>query len=211
MYIINGTTSDADQGSNIQGAPSTAPPVAPVAQSATTVGERKGANKRAHDTMVTPGRNVQTDNNNQSSDAATNMANSSAILSVVPTASTRRGTRDVAASASQSSLSIPIAQATTFTAQAVVLADEALDPRIARGADCGPDRGQRFAQLQGHGFQGLQETLWIVHEALDAGIARGADCGPDRGQRLAQLQGHGFQGLQEKPRIVHEALDARIT
>jgi hypothetical protein len=97
MYIINGTKSDADQGSNIQGAPSTAPPVAPVAQSATTVGEQKGANKRAHDTMVAPRCNVQTDNNDQSHDAATNMANPSAILSVVSTARIRRGIRDVAA------------------------------------------------------------------------------------------------------------------
>jgi hypothetical protein len=125
MYIINGTKSDANQGSNIQGAPSTAPPVAPVAQSATTVGEQKGANKRARDTMVAPGRNVQTDSNNQSSDAATNMANSTAIVSVVPKARIRRGIREVAASVSQSSSSIPVAQATTFIAQAIVLAGHA--------------------------------------------------------------------------------------
>jgi hypothetical protein len=108
-----------------QSAPSTAPPVAPAAQSATTVGEQRGANKRTRDTMVAPGRNVQTDNNNQSSDAATNVANSSAIIPVAPTERIRRGIRDVAAPASQSSSSIPVAQATTFTAQAIVLAGHA--------------------------------------------------------------------------------------
>jgi hypothetical protein len=111
MYIINGTQSDARQGANIQGAPSTAPPVAPAAQNATTVGEQLGANKRTRDTMVAPRPNVQTDNNSQSSDAAKNVANAAAMLSVVPTARIKRGIRDVAPSASQSSSSIPVAQA----------------------------------------------------------------------------------------------------
>ena len=52
MNIINGTQSDANQGTNIQGASSTAPPVAPAAQNATTVGEQRGANKRTHGTMA---------------------------------------------------------------------------------------------------------------------------------------------------------------
>jgi hypothetical protein len=84
MSIINSTQSDASQGANIQGAPSTAPPVAPAAQSATTVGEQRGANKRTRDTMVAPGRNVQTDNNSQISGAATKVANSSAMLHQPP-------------------------------------------------------------------------------------------------------------------------------
>jgi hypothetical protein len=101
MNIINGTQNDASQG-----APSTAPPVAPAAQNATTVGEQRGANKRTRDTMVAPGRNVQTDNNSQSSDAAMNVANATAMLSVVPTARLRKVVRDVAAPARQSSSSI---------------------------------------------------------------------------------------------------------
>jgi hypothetical protein len=123
MYIINGTQNNASQGANIQGAPSTAPPAAPAAQNATTVGEQRGANKRTRDTMVAPGRNVQTDNNSQSSDPATNVANVTAIVSVAPTARIRRGIRDVAAPARQSSSSITVLQPATTAAQAIVLAE----------------------------------------------------------------------------------------
>ena len=109
MNIINGTQSDANQGMNIQGASFTAPQIAPDAQNATTVGEQRGANKRTHGTMAALGRNIQPDNNSQSSDTAMSVANTSSLLSVVPTARLRK--RDVAASASQSSSSIPVAQA----------------------------------------------------------------------------------------------------
>jgi hypothetical protein len=66
MNVINrnnGTQADADeddQGSNTRSASSTAPPFASTAQVATTAGEQKGANKRAHDAIVATGRNVQT-------------------------------------------------------------------------------------------------------------------------------------------------------
>jgi hypothetical protein len=72
------------------------------------------------------------------------------------------------------------------------IVDEALDARVARGADCSPDRGQLLAQLRGHGLQGLQEKQRIVDEALDARTARGAYCSQDRGQLLAQFRGHGL-------------------
>ena len=120
MNIINGTQSDANQGMNTQGASSTAPPLAPAAQNATTVGEPRGANKRTRDTMVAPGLNVQSDNNNQSSYAATNMANS-ALLTVVPTARIRGPIREVAVPARQSSSSIPVAQAVTSIAPETAL------------------------------------------------------------------------------------------
>ncbi len=112
---------DAIQGANIQGAPTPAPPFAPAAQSAITVGEQRGANKRTRDTMVAPGRNVQTDSNSQSSDTATHVTSASVMLSVVPTARIKRGIREVAASASQGSPSIPVTQAATAIAQAITL------------------------------------------------------------------------------------------
>jgi hypothetical protein len=52
--------------------------------------------------------------------AATNMANMAAIVSVAPTARIRRGIREVTAPARQSSSSIPVAQAVTSIAQAIV-------------------------------------------------------------------------------------------
>jgi hypothetical protein len=135
MNIIrnNGTKLDADQddqGSNTQGAPATAPPAASSAQNATTVGEQKGANKRAHDTIVAPEHRVQThqaqrmsqsDNNNQSSSTAANMATLPTLMSVVPTTRINRVIQEVATPARQSSSSIPIAQAFTPTTQAMVL------------------------------------------------------------------------------------------
>jgi hypothetical protein len=125
MNIIknNGTQVNADQddqGSNTQSASSTAPPIAPSAQTVTTVGEQKGANKRGHDAIVATGRNFQThqaqrmsqtDNNNQSSSTATNMATLPTLMSVVPTTRIRREIQDVAAPTRQSSLSVPVAQA----------------------------------------------------------------------------------------------------
>ncbi len=137
MNIINnnGTQVDTDQndqGSGTQGAPSTAPPVAPSAQIATTDGEQKGANKRAHGTMVASGhtshsfpaqRMSQADNINQSSSTATNMANLPALSSAAPAARIRREIQDVAAPAKQSSLSIPVAPAANPTTQAMVLLD----------------------------------------------------------------------------------------
>ena len=118
MNIINGTQSDANQGMNIQGASFTAPPIAPDAQNTTTVGEQRGANKRTHGTMAAPGRNIQSDNNSQSSDTATNMANS-ALITVVPTARIRGPIREVAVPARQSSSSIPFAQAVTVSVKKI--------------------------------------------------------------------------------------------
>jgi hypothetical protein len=137
MNIIksNGTQVDAeqkDQGSDAQGASSTAPQIAPSAQIATTDGEQKGANKRSHDTIVAPGHKLHTsraqrmsqaDNNNQSSSTATSMATPPALSFVAPTTRIRKEIRDVAAPARQSSLSIPVAPAATPTAQAMVLVD----------------------------------------------------------------------------------------
>jgi hypothetical protein len=47
-----------DQGPNTLGASTSAPPTAPSAQIATVDGEPKGANKRAHDSIVTSGHKV---------------------------------------------------------------------------------------------------------------------------------------------------------
>ena len=114
MNIINGTQSDANQGANIQGASSAAPP------NANAIGDQRGANKRTHGTMAALGRNIQSDNNSQSSDTAMNVANTTAMLSVVPTARLRKVVRDVAAPARQSSSSIPVAQAVPSVTQAMV-------------------------------------------------------------------------------------------
>ncbi len=141
----NGTQVDADQndqGLDTQGASSTAPPIAPSAQIATTDGEQKGVNKRAHGTMVASGHEVHTfraqsmsqvDNNNQSSSTATSMANRPALSSAAPAARIRREIRDVAAPARQSSSSVSVVQAAAPTAQSMVLvnhmtAESALHP-----------------------------------------------------------------------------------
>ncbi len=136
MNIIknNGTQVDANQddlGLDTQSASSIAPSsIAPTAQIATTVGEQKGANKRAHNTIVAPGHRVQTnqaqrmsqtDINNQGSSTAANMATLPALVSVVPTTRIRREIQEVATPARQCSSSIPIAQAFTPTTQAMVL------------------------------------------------------------------------------------------
>jgi hypothetical protein len=110
-----------DQGSNAQGASFIAPPTAPSAQVVTNDGEQKGGNKRARDTIVTPGHKVhssraqrmsQTDNDNQSS---SNAANVPVLQSIAPKATIRKPVQDIAAPAIQSSSSIPVAEATIVT------------------------------------------------------------------------------------------------
>jgi hypothetical protein len=141
MRIINprDTQSDVDyesdhedQGSNAQGASFIAPPTAPSAQVATKDGEQKGANKRARDTIVTPGHKVhstraqrmsQADNDNQSSSTAANVANVPLLQSIAPKATIRKAVQNIATPARPGSLSIPVAQATTTTAQVMVLVD----------------------------------------------------------------------------------------
>jgi hypothetical protein len=82
---------------------------------------QKGANKRSHDTMIVPGHRVHSSRNENISTAA-NAANLAALQSVMPTARIRT-IQDVAVPASQSSSSIPVAQATTATAQVIHLID----------------------------------------------------------------------------------------
>jgi hypothetical protein len=117
---------EKDQGPDTQGASV----VAPNAQSAMNNGEQKGANKRSHDTIVVPGHKVhssraqrmsETDSNRQSSNTAASVGSFPTLQSVVPTARIRKEIRDVAVPARQSSPSIPVAQATTATAQVMVL------------------------------------------------------------------------------------------
>jgi hypothetical protein len=141
MCVINprDTQSDVDQesdhgdqGSNAQGASFIAPPAAPSARVATNDGEQKGANKRAHGTIVTPGHKVhssraqrmsQTDNNNQSNSTAATVANVPVLQSIAPKTTTRKPVQDTAATARQSSFSVLVTQATTATAQVMVLVD----------------------------------------------------------------------------------------
>ncbi len=109
---------EGDQGQNTQGAPT----VAPNVQTAMNNGQQKGVNKRSHDAMIIPGHKVHSSRTESSSTAA-NVANLPALLSVVPTARIRKEIiQDVALPARQEGLSsIPVAQATTATAQAMVL------------------------------------------------------------------------------------------
>ncbi len=97
-------------------------------------GEQKGVNKRSHDTMIVPGHKIhssrtqrmsETDSvtSSQSGSTAANVANLPALLSVVPTARIRKNIQDIVVPARQSSSSIPVAQATAATAQAMVLID----------------------------------------------------------------------------------------
>ncbi len=141
MCIINArnTQSDVDQesdhgdqGSNAQGASFFAPPTVPSARVATNDGEQKGANKRAHDTIVTPGHKVhssraqrmsQTDNNNQSSSTAATVANVPVLHSIAPKATIREPVQDIAAPARQSSSSIPVAEAAMVTQADLTQAD----------------------------------------------------------------------------------------
>jgi hypothetical protein len=92
--------------------------------------KRAGTNAPAHDTIVTPGHKVhstraqrmsQTDNNNQSSNTAATVANVPLLQSIAPKATIRKPVQDIATPARPSSLSVPVAQATTATAQVMVL------------------------------------------------------------------------------------------
>jgi hypothetical protein len=135
IKIQGGTKVDddqEDQGSDTQGASFAAPSVAPTAQVARSDGEQKGTNKRAPDTMVAQGHKVHssraqkmspTDNINQGSSTAANMANLPALQSVASTARIRKEIRDVAVPARQSSSSVPVTQETTTSAQVMVLVD----------------------------------------------------------------------------------------
>ena len=93
-------------------------------QTAMNNGEQKSANKRSHDTMIVPGHKVHSSRTEISSSAA-NVVNMPDLQSVVPTAKDirTRTIRDVAVPASQSSSSIPVAQATTATAPVIHLID----------------------------------------------------------------------------------------
>ncbi len=55
---VNQGSDHEDQGPSTRGPSSSAPPTAPSAQIATIDGEPKGANKRAHDSIVTSGHKV---------------------------------------------------------------------------------------------------------------------------------------------------------
>jgi hypothetical protein len=63
------------------------------------------------------------DNNNQSSNTVANVANVPALQSIAPKATIRKPVQDLTVPARQSSLSLPVAQATTATAQVIVLVD----------------------------------------------------------------------------------------
>ncbi len=63
----------------------------------------------------------QTDNNNQSSSTAANMATLPTLMSVVPTTRINRVIQEIATPARQSSSSIPVAQPFTPTTQGMVL------------------------------------------------------------------------------------------
>ncbi len=91
----------------------------PNVQIAMNNGEQKGVNKRSHDTMIVPGHGVHSSLTENIS-ATANAANLAALQSVTPTARIRT-IQDVAVPASQSSSSIPVAQATTATAQVIHL------------------------------------------------------------------------------------------
>ncbi len=91
-----------DQGSNTQGASSTAPPTAQKARTATVDGKPKGANKRGHDSIVTSGHKLhptraqklsQADNDNQSSSVTATFVNGPMLHSVAPKATV--GTKPV--------------------------------------------------------------------------------------------------------------------
>jgi hypothetical protein len=115
-----------DHGPNALGASSSAPPTAPSAQTATVNGEPKGANKRAHDSIVTTGHKIhstrsqkliQSDNDNQSSSVAATVANVPLLHSVAPKATFRRKpVQDIATPARPGSVNLPVAQATIPTA-----------------------------------------------------------------------------------------------
>jgi hypothetical protein len=96
----------------------------PNVQTAMNNGEQKGANKRSHDTMIVPGHKVHSSRTEMSSSAA-NVVNIPDLQFAVPTAGDNRtrAIRDVATPASQSSSSIPVAQATTSTARVIHLID----------------------------------------------------------------------------------------
>jgi hypothetical protein len=114
-----------DQGSNTLGASTSATPTAPSAQIATIDGEPKGANKRAHDSIVTSGHKVhatraqklsQSDDNNQSSSVAATFVNGPMLQYVVTNATVRtKPVQNIATPTRQSSSSIPVAEATAVT------------------------------------------------------------------------------------------------
>ncbi len=115
-----------DQGPSAQGASFVAPPTAPSAQVAAIDGEPKSANKRTHDTIVTSGHKIhatraqrmsQTDNDNQSSSVAATVANVPLLQSIAPKATIRKPVQNIATPARPSSVNIPVAQATTATAE----------------------------------------------------------------------------------------------
>jgi hypothetical protein len=100
----------------------------PNLQTAMNNGEQKGANKHSHATMVVPGHRVHTSRTENISTAADG-ANLAALQSVSSTARIRT-IQDVAVPASQSSSSIPVAQATTATAQVIHLIDPTVRVRL---------------------------------------------------------------------------------
>ncbi len=116
---VNQGSDHEDQWPNTLGASSSAPPTSPSAQAATINGEPKGANKRAHDSIVTSGHKIhstrsqklsQTDDDNQSSSVAATVANVPRLQSIAPKATVRgKPVQDIATPARTSSLSIPVA------------------------------------------------------------------------------------------------------
>ncbi len=108
-----------DQGLDTQGASSVAPLTAPSAQTATVNGEPKGANKRAHDSIVTTGHKghatrsqklSQADDNNQSSSVAATVGNLPLLQTVMPTARLRnKPVQYIATPVRSGSVNLPVA------------------------------------------------------------------------------------------------------